>query len=313
MNAWRKICFTAAAAVIGVTGLDVASAQERPETDLDVFRIGILGGENEQDRLRKYQCLEERFENLLGVNTKLFPAGDFSGTMEGILGGNLDYAWFGPAGYAGVYLEDPNAVEPILSRVQSNGSKGYHSIMLSRSGSGIETIEDAKGKVLGYADPNSTSGYLIPVTAFNKMDINPDKYFADTTFAGGHEQAVLALLNGDVDVAVTWTSGVGAWEDGYTSGNLRRMVDKGMLDMSELTQVWMSDLIPNGPSVLRKSLPEQVKVAVEGSLMTMPWDDPSCFYQVFGGDYRGFFEVDHDFFQGIVDARKRVIEDSNTN
>jgi phosphonate transport system substrate-binding protein len=313
MNAFKKIGLTAAAAVIGVTGATVAAAQERPETDLEVFRIGILGGENEQDRLRKFQCMEERFEDLLGVNVKLFPSSDYAGTMEGLLGGNLDFAFLGSSGYAGIHLEDPDAVEPVLSRIQLNGAKGYHSIMLSRKGSGIDSIEDAKGKVLGYADPNSTSGYLIPVSAFDEMGLNPDQHFEKTTFSGGHEQNVLALLNGDVDVAVTWTSGVGEWEDGFTSGNLRKMVDKGMLDMSEVQQVWMSDLIPNGPAVLRTSLPQQAKVAVKGSLMTMPWNNPECTYQTFGGNYKGFFEVDHDFYQGVVNARKKEIEQAEAD
>jgi phosphonate transport system substrate-binding protein len=252
-------------------------------------------------------------ENLLGVDTKLFPSSDYAGTLEGLLGGNLDYAFLGSSGYAGIHLEDPDAVDPVLSRIQINGAKGYHSIMLSRAGSGIDSVEDAEGKVLGYADPNSTSGYLIPVTAFDEMGIDPEQHFEKAVFSGGHEQNVLALLNGDVDVAVTWTSGVGAWENGFTSGNLRKMVDKGMLDMSEVQQVWMSDLIPNGPVVLRETLPQQVKVAVKGSLMTMPYTDRECFYQTFGGEYKGFFEVSHDFYQGIVNARKKEIEQAESN
>jgi phosphonate transport system substrate-binding protein len=308
MNAWKSIALAAGVAVAGLAAVAPASAQDKPEPGIDVFRIGILGGENEQDRLRKYQCLEERFEDLLGVDTKLFPSSDYAGTMEGLLGGNLDYAFLGSSGYAGIHLEDPDAVTPVLSRIQLDGSKGYHSIMLSRKGSGIDSIEDAQGKVLGYADPNSTSGYLIPVTAFDQMGIDPENHFEKTVFSGGHEQNVLALLNGDVDVAVTWTSGVGEWENGFTSGNLRKMVDKGMLDMSEVQQVWMSDLIPNGPVVLRNGLPQEVKVAVKGSLMTMPWNNRECFYQTFGGEYAGFFEVDHGFYQGIVNARKKEIE-----
>jgi phosphonate transport system substrate-binding protein len=312
MNALTRMTATISAALIASSAIaGAAAAQEPPELGIDVFRIGILGGENEQDRLRKFTCMEERFEELLGVDTKLFPSADYAGTMEGLLGGNLDTAFLGSSGYAGIYLEDKDAVTPVLSRIQTNGAKGYHSIMVSRAGSGIKDLEDAKGKVLGYADPNSTSGYLIPNTELKSKGINPEDYFSETTFSGGHEQNVLALLNGDVDVAVTWTSGVGEWEDGYTSGNLRRMVDKGMLDMADLNRVWLSNLIPNGPLVLRTDLPQQVKVAVKGSLMTMPLENPDCFYDTFGGKYRGFFQVDHSFYQGIVDARKSEIEGEN--
>ena len=58
--------------------------------------------------------------------------------------------------------------------------------------------------------------------------MDPDTYFSKTQFSGGHENNVLALMNGDVDAAVTWVSGVGSWEEGYSSGNLRKMVDKGI-------------------------------------------------------------------------------------
>jgi phosphonate transport system substrate-binding protein len=38
---------------------------------------------------------------------------------------------------------------------------------------------------------------------------------------------------------------------GYTSGNLRKMVDKGILNMDDLVELWRSPLIPNGPIVVR--------------------------------------------------------------
>ena len=40
--------------------------------------------------------------------------------------------------------------------------------MVARADSGIKSLADMKGKKLGFADPDSTSGYLIPVTALPK-------------------------------------------------------------------------------------------------------------------------------------------------
>ena len=78
-------------------------------------------------------------------------------------------AELGASGYAKIYLENPDAVEPILTTVQTDGSTGYYSIMVARKDySGIKTLADAKGKKLGFADPDSTSGYLVPVTALPK-------------------------------------------------------------------------------------------------------------------------------------------------
>ena len=94
-----------------------------------------------------------------------------------MLGGSLDYAWFGSSGYAGVYLEDPTAAVPILTRMQPTGDMGYYSVMVTRADSGINSLDDLKGKSFGWADPNSTSGYLIPSIELKAAGMDPDSYF----------------------------------------------------------------------------------------------------------------------------------------
>ena len=301
---------TAAAAVsIAVLASHGALAEDK----ITEFRIGLLGGENEADRLRSNECLAQRFEALLGVPVKLYPAADYAGTMEGLKGGNLDFAELGASGYAGIYLDDPNVVEPIVTTEQIDGSTGYHSVLVARADSGITSLEDMKGKRLGYADPNSTSGYLIPVVSFQKEGINPDAYFASTQFSGGHEQNVLAVVSGDIDAGVTWASGVGAWEEGYSSGNLRKMVDKGMIDMSDLVEIWKSPLIPNGPIVLRSTLPQDVKDKVKASLLSFHEDDRDCMYKVAAGEMNRYVPVDASFYEPVFAARRATIEAKKTN
>lgn len=293
------------------TAVAIASPLLAGGTAITEFRIGLLGGENESDRLANNECLIQRYEALLGVPVKLFPAADYAGVIEGLLGGTLDYAELGSSGYAAVYLEDPDAVEPFATTIQTDGATGYHSVMVSRADSGIETLDDMKGKHLGFADPNSTSGYLIPSVSLPKQGYVIEEFFGATSFSGGHEQNILAVLNGDVDGGVTWTSGVGEWEEGFTSGNLRKMVDKGLLDMNDLNLLWTSPLIPNGPVVLRTSLPQDVKDKVIASAMAMPKDDPECFYNAQGGEYTGFIRVDQEFYTTIIAARKAKIENNN--
>ena len=87
----------------------------------------------------------------------------------------------------------------------------YISVMVVRADSGIKSLEDMKGHSLAWADPNSTSGYLIPSATLKAQGIKLDDgaYFSKTGFAGGHEQGVVAVLNKQYDGAVTWTSGQG--------------------------------------------------------------------------------------------------------
>ena len=115
------------------------------------FRIGILAGENAQDRLNNNECLRERTEDLLGVETKLFAPADYDGVIQGLLGGTIDMAWLGASGYAKTFLSDENAVQPVLVAVNLDGSYGYHSIGFARKDSNITSLEDMQGKAFGLA------------------------------------------------------------------------------------------------------------------------------------------------------------------
>ena len=236
------------------------------ETPITEFRIGILGGENAQDRLNSYQCLADYTTEELGVETKLFAPADYNGVIQGLLGGTLDMAWLGASGYAAVYLQDPEVVEPVLVKINLDGSYGYHSIGFARKDSGITSLADLKGKSFGFGDPNSTSGYLIPSIeipqAGDGITMESGDYFGEVKFTGGHEQTIVAVNAGDIDAGVTWADGQGNWEDGYNSGALRKAVDAGLVDMNDLVEIWRSKTIPEGPVVLRKALPAEVKARV---------------------------------------------------
>ncbi len=134
-----------------------AAAQELTE-----FNIGILGGENAQDRLASNECFRAYVEDALGVPTRLFTPADYNGVIQGLVGGTLDFAWLGASSYAATFVADPNAVEPILVKTNLDGSFSYHSIGFARADSGVTSLADMEGKVFAFGDPNSTSGYLIP-------------------------------------------------------------------------------------------------------------------------------------------------------
>ncbi|MBX2825006.1 MAG: phosphate/phosphite/phosphonate ABC transporter substrate-binding protein [Gammaproteobacteria bacterium] len=306
-------------AVAGLVAFSTNVAAEKvkysgPTMDLSKyqpeFRVGFLGDESAQDIMTRNACLQDYVEAAYQVPAKMFTFKDYAGTMEAMLGGTLDYTWFGSSGYAGIYLQNPEAVVPVLTRMQPTGDTGYYSIMVARKDSGIKTLDDAKGKKLGFADPNSTSGYLIPsielTEAPHSLDLKKD--FSSTQFMGGHENGVLGVLNKDVDVAVTWVSGVGEWNEGYSSGNLRKMVDKGILNMDDLVQVWSSKLIPNGPVVMPKKLPEEARKVMVGMKQWIAKNDPECNENIANGVIKAWVPVDHSFYEVIVKARKAKLE-----
>jgi phosphonate transport system substrate-binding protein len=294
------------AGVVAVSAF--AGAAQAQENQIEEFRIGLLGGENAQDRLRSNECLREKVEEELGVPTKLFAPADYNGVIEGLLGGNLDMAWLGASGYAKVHLTDPDAVEPVLVKINTDGSYGYHSFGFARRDSGIESLEDAKGAEFAFGDPNSTSGYLIPsIEMPQELGMPVEEFFGDVSFSGGHEQSIIGVYNGDIDVSISWADGLGNWEDGFNSGAFRKAVDAGLVDMTEMVQVWKSNVIPEGPIVVREDLPSRVKLDVVALMASLESMDPECAYGVMAGEIKGMAPIDHSAYTSVVEARRRTI------
>jgi phosphonate transport system substrate-binding protein len=270
------------------------------------FNIGVMGGENAQDRMTSNECLRKYAEEELGVPVKLFTPADYDGVVQGLLGGSLDMAWLGASAYAKAYLTDPEAIEPVLVKANLDGSTTYFSIGFARKDSGIASMDDLKGKVLGFGDPNSTSGYLIPAVEMPKAgySVESGQYFSEVKFTGGHEQTIVAVNNGDIDAGVTWADGQGDWEDGYNSGALRKAVDAGIVDMNDMVEVWRSQPIPEGPVALRKALPQDVKDKMTALVAGLIEKDKDCAYGVAAGDTAGFKSVTHDAYETIIEVRK---------
>ncbi len=298
---------TLAIALAAATALTpiAAAAQE-----IKQFNIGILGGENAQDRMNSSECYRVAIEEALGVPVKVFTPADYDGVIQGLLGGTLDMAWLGASGYAKIYLTDPEAVTPVLTKQNVDGSTGYYAFGFARVDSGITSIEDAKGKSFVFADPNSTSGYLVPGAELTETHGPLNEYFAEVRFSGGHEQSIVAVANGDADAGVSWADGLGDWEDGYNSGAFRKAADAGLVDMNDIVQIWQSKLIPEGPMVVRNVLPQDVKDKVTQLTADLHETDKECAYGVAHGEAMDFVPVEHSAYDGVVAARK--LEESNS-
>jgi len=300
-----KLAAAGALAAVLSTGIAVAAEPAKPQP-IKEFRIGLLGGENASDRLRSNECLRSKTEKLLGVPTKLYAPADYNGVIEGLIGGNLDMAWLGASAYAKVYMTDPEAVQPVLVKINTDGSYGYHAIGFARVDRKIKSLADLKGKVFAFGDPNSTSGFLIPSIEIPQAGypMKSGEFFKEVKFVGGHEQTIVAVANGDVDAGVTWADGIGAWEDGYNSGALRKAADAGLINMTDLVEIWRSKVIPEGPIVLRRALPEDTKLKMTGLMASLASMDMECAYGVMAGEVKGLAPIDHSEYVSIIEARK---------
>jgi phosphonate transport system substrate-binding protein len=264
------------------------------------IRVGLLGGENEADRLVRFGGFRAALEAQFGVPARVYPAGDYAGVMQGFAARQLEVATMGPLPYARIWLDTQGNIEPLVTARDADGTTAYLAVMYVRADSPVTALEQMRGRSLAWADPNSTSGYLVPRSELREAGIDVDRFFSRTGFAGGHEQAVVAVLNRQFDAGVTWASGVGDYAQGFSRGALRAMVDKGMLNMADIRIIWRSRPIPNGPTAVRADLPAAFRADMRAFMLALPTTHPDVFQQIERGSAAGYAAVDHSMFEPVV-------------
>ncbi len=258
-------------------------------------------------------CVKEFLDKELNVKTNLHNASDYSGVIQGLLGGKIDLVLsMSPSSFASVYIKDPKAVDIVgIAIDDTDKSRGYHSVVVVKADSPYQKIEDLKGKAFGFADPDSTSGFLIPNQSFKqKFGGTPDNkynnFFSSVTFSGGHEQDILGVINGQFDGAVTWASMIGDYNTGYTSGAFTRMIRMDHPDlMKQIRIIWQSPLIPNGPILVRSALPAEFKAQLVAAVKKLDKEDHGCFIKAMGGKQH-IGETSLSEYQNIIDMKREL-------
>ena len=213
-----KLLATTAMALMAATTAFAADWK----SDYQVLKFGILSGENEKDRIARYTPFEQYLERELGVEVEIFTAGNYDGVIQAIGADQIEFAFFGSSSYAAAYTGTDGGVEPLISRKLQDGSTGYYSVVVTRCEDGYKEIKDLEGKVLAFADPDSTSGYAVPYFNIAK-EVDPKTFFSAVPFSGSHEAGVAGVAQGTFDAAATW-------QNNEVQGRWQRMVDKGMLE-----------------------------------------------------------------------------------
>ena len=163
--------------------------------------------------------------------------------IEGQRSGNIHIASYGSASFARARLTGVKT-DAFANDINVDGSTGYYSVFFVKATSPYKTIDQLKGKNLGLVDPNSTSGNNVPRFELDKMGISDaDSYFGKVVFTGSHENAMLALTQGTVDVAANqWTTD--------NDSTLAQMLTKGMLKNADGTPMKKEDF-----RIIHKSTP----------------------------------------------------------
>lgn len=233
------------ALIATTTALWFGSTQAQPRE----VSFGIIATESSANLKNAWQPLLEDMGRQTGLKINAFFAPDYAGVIEGMRFNKVQVAWMGNK--SGMEAVDRATGEVFAKVTQSDGAQGYWSVMVVHKDSPLRTLQEvlnARAQLtLGFGDPNSTSGTLVPgYYAFAQNKVDPVKDFKRTVRAN-HETNMLAVASRQVDVATVSSDGID------------RMKMKQPEKAAELREVWRSPLIPSDPMLWRKDLDADTK------------------------------------------------------
>lgn len=267
-----------------------------------VVRIGIIAGENGAYRLRQTEPFRRYLETATGARVEIIALRDFEALIDSQIEGLVQYAVYSASAFVTAEALC-SCVEPIAAPADSDGALGFHSVLLSRADGPITSLADARGARLALVAGDSVAGRLIPLDALPLESIAPAQYFSSVVDVASPAAAVAALLAGEVDVAVAWSSLTGDPVTGFTRGVLTQMVGTGSLSMDQLRVVWQSKLIPYGPHAIRSDMPPALKAAFSAALVAASANDPAAVDAIERSGATGFAIPD----PAIYDPLRRLV------
>lgn len=260
----------------------------------------VVPAENASGVVDRFTPFTAYLSRQLGVKVTLRVANDYAAVIEGQRAGNIHIGYYGPASFSRARLTGV-ATDAFVIDVNSDGTKGYYSVFYVLANSPYKSVQDLKGRNLGLVDPNSTSGFNMPLYALDKLGITADKFFAKVQVTGSHENAVIALAQGTVDVCANWWNA----ED---DSNLSRMLTKGMVKRADGTPMKKEDfriilkspLIINSPTACLSSLPEDLKGAIRTAFLDAAKNDKAAFDRLSDGKNRPWEPIDNAAYDDTI-------------
>ncbi|MGL4976093.1 MAG: phosphate/phosphite/phosphonate ABC transporter substrate-binding protein, partial [Bosea sp. (in: a-proteobacteria)] len=153
----------------------------------------VVPAENASGVTERQTPWMEYLSKQLGVKVTLRIASDYAAVIEGQRAGTIHIGDYGPSSYVRAHTVTNGGVEAFASMRAVDGSTGYYSVAYAKASVAGAKLEDFKGKNLCLVDPNSTSGFNVPMFAMTKQGIEPEKFFSKIVNAGSHENAVMAV------------------------------------------------------------------------------------------------------------------------
>jgi phosphonate transport system substrate-binding protein len=220
--------------------------------------------------------------------------------IDGLGSKQIDVALLNSLGY--LLARDWSGAEAVLQFKGEDGKSVYKTAIITRTDSGIASISDLNGKTFAYTDPYSMSGYLMPLSTFEKNGIKP----VNTIFAGGFLEVVEMVYNGRVDAGAIYFCDHDP--DGRIHDARVKLVDKYPDMIDKVGVIHVSDPFPTSPIVFRKDLLPEVKEKLVNAFKGLGEDKEAIgFLGMYGTT--GFLPTNQENYNVITDALKELGKD----
>lgn len=252
----------------------------------EAFVFATVPVETTEDATAKMKPLVDYLSERLGIPVTFRNGADYAAVTIAMQSEQVDMGWFGPGSYLDAH--DQAGAEAIVKENSLTAGDGYFSVIIAKKGSGLESIEDLQGLEFAFVDPGSTSGFRVPMYSFcTQLGIEPKDYFKRTYFAGTHENVILGVMNGSIQVGATYDLGI------------VNAVNKGQVKEDDFDIIFTSDKIPASPMAIRGALPESLKQEVQKALVEF---DDKEFLEGLG--FSGFLETNHEEYELFREINK---------
>lgn len=243
-------------ALSGSTGWAAERCESPPALRFSFVPVGDV-----EARLKAYQPLFKRLEIITGKPVIFIRPNSYASVNEALLGGQIDIASLGPAGYIAARQADSSitafaTIEKQAGLFQTAGPF-YHALLIVRADGRAQSLAHLKGRHLALTDPGSTSGSLLPRRQFQPVIGQPlEQYFGRISHTGGHLKSVAALARGEVDAAFV------------SSAALDEAIGNGTIAQHQVKVLWRSAPIAYDPFVYRGQLCETLKRKIRAAFLT---------------------------------------------
>ena len=168
-----------------------------PRADVpEVLKISAIPDENPNELLRIYTPFAEYLSHELAMKVQFTPVVDYAATVEGLAAKKLDLVWYGGFTSVQAVRRTSGTAKRLVLRQED---AEFKSVFIAKPGSGIQRLEDLKGKTFAFGSVSSTSGHLMPRYFLLQAKINPDKDMKQVAYSGAHDATALWVESGKVD------------------------------------------------------------------------------------------------------------------